>query len=253
MLCMSASIFSLSYPRTSFRSTRSSGDKYLPIIRSPPWCIAGSPPPTMTTTNYIAQTLLPPSTGFPAQLQVRRVALRHAGDAVWHLTHPHAEVSTLGAACAVGVAYHISPSGALAFVALAGTHSIFLVDLPKDEKAPHVDSALAQLLGNEGPSAAGNDNARPRLVGFTLARTAVRLQQVLQKPIRGVDVGKLDTSAEKDLTPAEVAQQWLSRNVNQWEVTRLWVGDERTAERNVCLQAWLAAWSVIRSCWRMFY
>ncbi|KJA24837.1 hypothetical protein HYPSUDRAFT_200113 [Hypholoma sublateritium FD-334 SS-4] len=180
----------------------------------------------MTTTHYIAQDLLPPSPSIPEQLQVRRIALRHAGDAVWHLTHPHAEVTTLGAARAIGIAYHTSPSGALAFVALATTHSIFHIDLPEDEKAPHVDSALAQLLGSERSSAAGDYNARPRLVGFTLARTAVRVQQVLRKPIRGVDVGKLDTSAEKDLTPAEAARQWLSRNANQWEITRLWLGDE---------------------------
>ncbi len=195
----------------------------------------------MTTTNYITQTLLPPSTGFPPQVHIRRISLRHTGKVVRHLTHSVSGANNSRTARAIGIAYHFSPRGSLAFVALANAQIVIRIDLSENEKSPHVDGALVHLLGSGEDSLTAVDDWRPRLVGFGLARTAVRLQQKLRYRIRGVDVAKIGASAE-DLTPAEVAQQLLSRNVDKWEVTRLWLGDENTAERNVCLQAWLAAW-----------
>ena len=212
------------------------------IIIHSPGTSQGLLTPTMTTTNYITQTLLPRSTGFPPQLHIRHISLRHAGDALRHLTYSLPEANNSRTVRAIGIAYHISQRGALAFIALANDRIVIRVDFPENEKSPHVDSALAHLLGSGEVSLTAVDDGRPRLVGFGLARTAVRLQQKLRSRIRGVDVAKLDASTEKDLAPAEVAQQLLSRNVDEWEVTRLWLGNENTAERNVCLQAWLAAW-----------
>ncbi|KAF8962214.1 P-loop containing nucleoside triphosphate hydrolase protein [Flammula alnicola] len=183
----------------------------------------------------IAQNIFSRNESFPERINFRRVSHRQAGDAVRHLTNQKVASSSL---LTIGVAYHVSNTGKLDFISLANTDTAFRIDF--DMKVDGIDKDFFTLL-SATDDALSDDRPRCLLVGFSMARTAVQVHQTTRRRLKGVDLSTLYTPATwKPHSAMEVVDR-VSRSANKWEVARLWVGNEHSMEKNICLQAWLAA------------
>jgi hypothetical protein len=192
--------------------------------------------------NSIDQTILPCLKPFPRTIQVRHVSQAQAGDACLHLLSGNISTRILP----IGIAYHIGSEGKIDFICLSNLHLAFVISFDRyyDDK-PHPSTNFADLL-HSGNVVTHRNEAEVCLVGFSFPRTAVQVNRVTQRHVRGVDLSTMfGPNPREPWSPPRIVRECVHSSVNTWDVACLWLGDERTGERNTCLQAWLAAWYVL--------
>ena len=192
--------------------------------------------------NSIDQTIFPAQKPFPRTIQVRHVSQAQAGDACLHLQSGATSTTILP----IGIAYHIDSEGRIDFICLSNLHLAFVISFDQyhDDK-PHPSTNFADLLHSRDSGARRNE-VEICLVGFSFPRTAVHVNRVTQRHVRGVDLSTLfDPNPRTPWLPPRIVKERVESSVNAWNIASLWLGDDRSAERNTCLQAWLAAWYVL--------
>ena len=191
--------------------------------------------------NSIDQKIFPGDNSFPRTIQVRHVSQAHAGDACVHLQAGGASTLVLP----IGIAYHIDSEGQIDFMCLSNLHLVFVISFDRyHNDKPHPSTHFADLLHSRDDGAPGNE-AEICLVGFSFPRTAIHVNRVTQRHVRGADLSTLfGPNPREPWSPSKIVKERVHPSANAWDIACLWLGDERTAERNVCLQAWLAAWYV---------
>ena len=197
---------------------------------------------TPYSLNSIDQRIFPSQKPFPRTIQVRHVSQAQAADACFHLLS--GDISTT--IVPIGIAYHIDSEGTIDFICLSNLHLAFVISFDgyHDDK-PHPSANFADLL-HPRDGAASRNEAEVCLVGFSFPRTAVHVNRVTQRHVRGVDLSTMFSPNPREPWSApRIVRERVYSSVNAWDVACLWLGDERTAERNTCLQAWLAAWYVL--------
>ncbi|CAA7262308.1 unnamed protein product [Cyclocybe aegerita] len=181
--------------------------------------------------DTIDQTILRDKTSFPSTLRVRHTSQVRAGDACRHLA----------SGGPIGIAYHIDSQGQIDFIALSNLSLAFVIHFDSPHhNTPHGSAEFAYVLqsGSEEP---GTDDVDICLVGFSLSRTAIQVNSVTQRHVRGVDLSTLFcANAREPWSPARIVRERVSSNADSWDIARLWLGEESTAQKDVCLQAWLA-------------
>jgi hypothetical protein len=142
----------------------------------------------------------------------------------------------------IGISYHISETGNPDFICLASlTHaSIISVDSKIRTGSKRFAAILqSSRITNHGISDASDHEVC--LVGFGMARFAIQVRQATGLRIKGVDLSSLSNTWEPWPASKFIAER-VDAKVDRFAVTRLWMGYEDLAERDVVLQAWLAAW-----------
>jgi len=193
--------------------------------------------------NSIDQTIFPPQNSFPRTIQVRHVSQAHAGDACLHLQSGSVSTSVLP----IGIAYHIDSEGKIDFICLSNLHLVFVISFDQyHNDRQHPSTHFADLLHASDDVARRNEEPEICLVGFSFPRTAIHVNHVTQRHVRGVDLSTLfSPNPREPWSPSRIVKERVESGGNAWNIASLWLGDERTAERNICLQAWLAAWYVL--------
>lgn len=190
--------------------------------------------------DSVEQKIFPLEHGFPRLINIRQVPQRYAGDAARHLTMRKPQSS--GATLTIGIACHVSDQGKVQFMALANTDTVFHITF--NDKVEILDEKFLALLEAGGGCLGDDELEHCSLVGFSMARTAVQIHHAIRRRVQGVDVATLSTNRGNSVraSPMDVVVDSLSKTANRWEIARLWLGDEGSVTKNVCLQAWLAAW-----------
>lgn len=192
--------------------------------------------------NSIDQTIFRGQTSFPGTIQVRHVSQAHVGDACRHLQSGGASTSLLP----IGIAYHIDSEGKIDFMCLSNQHLAFVISFDHyyNDK-PHPSTHFADFLHSRDDVARRNE-PEICLVGFSFPRTAIHVNRVTQRHVRGVDLSTMfSPNPREPWSPSRIVKERVHSSANTWDIACLWLGDERTAERNTCLQAWLSAWYVL--------
>jgi len=192
--------------------------------------------------NTIDQKIFPGQNSFPRTIQVRHVSQAHAGDACLHLQSGSVSASVLP----IGIAYHINSEGIIDFICLSNLHLVFIISFDRyhDDK-PHPSTNFADLLHSRDDVGRRNEELEICLVGFSFPRTAIHVNRVTQRHVRGVDLSTLfSPNPREPWSPSKIVKERVRSSTNAWDIASLWFGDEQTAERNTCLQAWLAVWYV---------
>jgi hypothetical protein len=178
--------------------------------------------------NTISQSLLPSS---PLRnIPVRRSTLRHAGD-----------IARLLEACNesyLGVSTEQSANGKVDLVAFATPDEVFVISVDANN---HLGLLISDksfgllLLGTAGV-----------LIGFDMAKLALRLHRDLKVPVCGIDLSTLFAPNTRDpWRPSKFIGTKVSPVINKFEVDNLWNSvSEHGSIRNVYLRAWLSAWCV---------
>lgn len=178
--------------------------------------------------NTILQTLLPSSA--VRNIPVRQTNRRQAGSTA-HLLE----------ACKqdyLGVATTLSADGRVEWVAFATPDEVFVISVEADYHLgllPSDESFGRLLLGMAG-----------HLIGFDMAKLALRLHRDLKLPVCGIDLSTLFSSTREPWRPSQFVKSKVSHLINKFEVDNLWNSANEQGNRNVCLRAWLSAWCVSR-------
>jgi regulator of nonsense transcripts 1 len=100
---------------------------------------------------------------------------------------------------------------------------------------PSDDSFGRLLLGTAG-----------LLVGFDMAKLALRLHRDLKLPVLGIDLSTLfSKNTREPWRPSQFINAKVSPSINKFQVDNLWNSANEQGNRNVCLRAWLSAWYVL--------
>ncbi|KIM34855.1 hypothetical protein M413DRAFT_434968 [Hebeloma cylindrosporum] len=161
------------------------------------------------------------------------------GDACRHLKFGGVSTSVLP----IGIAYHIDNGGKIKFMCLSNLHLAFVIsfDDHHDDK-PHPSFEFVDLLRPTDDGRRTNEEVEICLVGFSFPRTAIQVNRATQRHVRGVDLSTMFTPNPREpWSPSRIVKERVHSSANAWDIACLWHGDERMAERNTCLQAWLAA------------
>ncbi len=148
----------------------------------------------------------------------------------------------------IGIAYHVSRTGRVDFICLANLTNVYIISLyPK--KTPF-SRILAALLCANGVAASdisdlGFTLSKTCLVGFGMPRTTIQINHGTRLPVKGVDLSTL--FSPDSWPPSLIFTKGLGDEINKLMITQLWMGSEDSAERDIALQAWLAAWYVLFS------
>jgi hypothetical protein len=177
--------------------------------------------------HTISQSLLPSS---PIQnIPVRQSNRRQAGD-----------TARLLEACKqdyIGVSTKQSSDGRVEWVAFATPDEVFAISVEADYRSgllPSDESFGRLLLGMAG-----------HLIGFDMAKLALRLHRDLKLPVCGIDLSTLFSPAREPCQlPSQFIKSKVSRLINRFDVDNLWNSADEQGNRNVCLRAWLSAWCV---------
>lgn len=174
---------------------------------------------------------------YPRTITVRKVL---AEDAACQLTQG-STVSADANSIFIGVSYHISETGKPDFICLASSTHAFTISVGSEMRTGSKN--FAALLRSGGVTSHDISEISPTLclVGFGMARIAIQVRQATGLQIKGVDLSSLSNSWEP-LAPSKFIADRVDAKVDRFAVARLWMGDETSAERDIVLQAWLAAW-----------
>ena len=174
--------------------------------------------------HTISQSFLPSS---PVRnILVRQSNRRQAGD-----------TARLLEACKqdyIGVATKQSSDGIVEWVAFATPDEVFVISVEADYRSgllPSDESFGRLLLGMAG-----------RLIGFDMAKLALRLHRDLKLPVCGIDLSTLFSPTREPWLPSQFIKSKVSRLINKFEVDNLWNSADEQGSKNVCLRAWLSVW-----------
>ena len=83
------------------------------------------------------------------------------------------------------------------------------------------------------------------VVGFNTAHTVIQLDKAAKLRVCGIEVSSLCTLPVREAQQLpNVVKNLLACQVDSWNFLRLWCGNEKAAEKDTPLQAWLAPWCV---------
>lgn len=171
--------------------------------------------------NKISQSVLPSS---PIQnIPVRQSTRRQAGN-----------TARLIEACNqnyIGVATKQSTDGQVELVAFATPGEVFVISVEPGNHQGLIDQSFRLLLlGKAG-----------LLVGFDMAKLALRLHRDLKLPVCGFDLSTLFANTRDPWPPSKFIGRKVSPSINKFDVDNLWNSASEEGSRNVCLRAWLSA------------
>jgi len=126
----------------------------------------------------------------------------------------------------IGISYHISETGNPDFICLASLTHAFIISVGPRMRTG--TKSFATLL-------------RSCLVGFGMARIAIQVRQATGLQVKGIDLSSLSNSWEP-WSPSRFIAERVDTKIDRFAVARLWMGNENSAEKDIVLQAWLAAW-----------
>jgi hypothetical protein len=182
--------------------------------------------------SQIHQDILP-DRKFPRTITLRRVS---PDDAAFHLSQSTA-VSDSAETISIGIAYHISQTGKVDFICLSNLTQAFIVSLHSTARAGP-GKAFAALLSES--------SITPYtfcLVGFGMAKVAIQVSQATRMRVSGIDLSTIcSPNTREPWSASKFIAEKVENGVDRFKVASLWTGDEGSAERNIALQAWLAAW-----------
>jgi hypothetical protein len=144
----------------------------------------------------------------------------------------------------IGISYHVDQTGAVDFFCLANLTDAYILRFdPKSNGLRQVFTALLCAAGEGIDVKSVSPSYNPCLVGFGMARTAVQVNRTTRLRIRGVDLSTLSlTNIREAKSPSTFVAERIDNRVDKFEIIRLWMNFEESAERDTVLQAWLAAW-----------
>lgn len=189
--------------------------------------------------TQIHQDILP-DRKFPGTIIVRRVS---PDDAARYLSHP-TSVSDGIEMIPIGIAYHVSSTGKIGFICLSNFTHAFIVTLNSTAKIGP-ETAFAALLSERIKITTESQFSSHTLclVGFGMAKIALQVSQATRMQVRGVDLSTLCSQTTREPWPASrLIAERIDTSADKFKVASLWMGDEGSSERNIALQAWLAAW-----------
>ena len=193
--------------------------------------------------SLVRQTIIS-NPRYPQTITLRRVP---AEDAARQLLRGYS-ISGDEDTTVVGIAYHISETGAADFICLANLTSAFIISF--DKKSIPFGKQFSALLcadidaDGENPATFLQNNVR--LVGFGMARIAIQVKQATSLHVMGIDLSTLfSPNIREPHRPSRVIAEFVDRSVNRFEIEKLWMDMNGSAERDTVLQAWLAAWYAI--------
>ena len=186
---------------------------------------------------------------FPPSISLVKINPSQADEAVAKLL----ESPDFVASSLLGVSYHISLAGRLAFFCIASCQTIYMVNLSHRKSSFQKGGLFASLLSgscesqNSSKADTTDQHIMPiALVSFQVARTAIQLHEATRLRVNLLDISSFcngeDTATN---SPAQIVRQLLDTNADSWKIARLWFGNEKFVDVDVPMQAWLAAWRVL--------
>lgn len=191
------------------------------------------------TTTLQQDFLLAPD--IPRSISLTKTTAAHADDILGNI------LRSSNGSTAVGTSYHINERGKVDFVCFSSCTEACLIKFSNKVQASK-SGILALLLSGgmaivqKAGTSSGSTSPKPMIpVAFNAARAALQISHVTGLPVKTVDLSSIFLRCK---SPSDVAIKVFSEKANSWNITRLWLGDDKSAARDLPLQAWLAAWSV---------
>ena len=192
------------------------------------------------TMSVVRQNILSNSR-YPQTITLRRVPAEDAARQLLRGSSVSGDEDTT----VVGIAYHVSETGAADFICLANLTSAFIISFdPKSNSfGRQISALLCADVDVDGECSATTLQKNVWLVGFGMARIAIQVKQATSLHVMGIDLSTLfSPNTREPHRPSRVITEFVDRSVNRFEIEKLWMDMNGSAERDTVLQAWLAAW-----------